>query len=231
MSIVFNEAFRDVWDKELFTQDDERNYSATSKYAFPTMSGVEHDDMTTAQMSYSKQPTSPEFDAINWLELRVVLGAPPGVQMPSSMVSLPALLAYYDFDNDGDTDTVLKHGFTEGYRRIRNAAPEESLSVWRSTIVPIPAGSSLWVLRNESPWSEELVSWSGTYFRPFKYDGHSYVALYEMALSDLGARSEGPFTIAGETMSVLDFRHTGQRSELTLVPVWTTTELCRYQMM
>jgi hypothetical protein len=57
------------------------------------------------------------------------------------------------------------------------------------------------------------------------------VALYEMALSDLGARSEGPFTIAGETMSVLDFRHTGQRSELTLVPVWTTTELCRYQMM
>jgi hypothetical protein len=93
MSIVFNEAFRDVWDKELFTQDDERNYSATSKYAFPTMSGVEHDDMTTAQMSYSKQPTSPEFDAINWLELRVVLGAPPGVQMPSSMVSLPALLA------------------------------------------------------------------------------------------------------------------------------------------
>ena len=92
-----------------------------------------------------------------------MLGAPRGTTTSTSSRSLPALIAYYDFDNDDEVDTVLKYGFTEGYMRIRYGAPEESLAVWRSEVLPISLGDSLWSLLNETPSSRSAVRASGTY--------------------------------------------------------------------
>jgi hypothetical protein len=124
MNEMFNERFSVFWDREPLMSSDDPNYSADSRYAFLRQTGVTHDARITLEMSTSKVPTSAEFDAIDWIEVRFTRGAPPGVQVTGINAPQPGLLAYYDFDNDGESDTVLKHGLTPGYGFSRTGGSE-----------------------------------------------------------------------------------------------------------
>src|SRR5262245_3898216 len=46
------------------------DYGPQSPYAFSRLPGIVHDSRMTFEMSYSRLPTSPEFEAIQWREGR-----------------------------------------------------------------------------------------------------------------------------------------------------------------
>jgi hypothetical protein len=125
---VFNDNFAHLWDAPGLT---ETAYSADSKYAFPRLPGVQHNTRITFDMQFSAQPTAPEFSAIQWSEGRIVRGGcPAGQTCPEDLRPEPVLVAYFDFDNDGAVDTVVKLGsFFPGYERMSWA--QEFLIVWR----------------------------------------------------------------------------------------------------
>jgi hypothetical protein len=231
MGSVFNANFRKIWVREPVPLADTASpYSPDGRFAFPRVGGIEHDRMKTFDMALSKLPSSPEFDAIAWEETRVTTGAPAGVQIPESSRPLAALIAYFDFDNDGRKDTVLKYGFTRGYEAIRDRAESaEYLSVWRSKTKEVRPNASLWALAN-AVGADRPIAANGQYLRPFMYEGRAYVAKYEMRFSDFESGKLGPYQISKETMTILDLRDTGAHVELTRMPVWTETAVCQFEM-
>lgn len=231
---VFNERFRNMWEAEALGIGDDPNYSASSKYAFPRLFGVKHDIRMTFDMRFSKVPSSPEFDAIQWKEGRVIFGGPPEKAGPQSNVPRTALVARVDFDNDGQLDTVMKIGFVKGYSYIANDRTvglfEEYLKVWRGRRIDFSNPQSLWDLWGGAPKSQWPIDTNGTYVRPFIYKGHTYSAQYDMDIGEGGIAMRTPPYLPRETMSILNFRFTGATSEFTKAPVWTMDTVCRYAM-
>jgi hypothetical protein len=230
MEKVFNISFGKLWDRDVLLTNDDSHYSANGRYAFPKFPGVEHDNRITAEMSYSKFPSSSEFEAVEWKETRVINGAPVGIRISGSDRPFSALVAYFDFDNDGQKDTVMKYGFTGGYNVIRYGGSEESVTVWRAEVKSITVNSSLWKLQSDVPDSQKPIAIGGQYVRPFIYKGHAHVAQYEMEFADFESGKIGPYKVSGETMSVFDYRYDRARNNLTQAPAWTSTLHCRYQM-
>jgi hypothetical protein len=223
MGRVFNEQFRRVWLREPMPvpATPSSPYSPSGKFAFQRLEGVEHDDMQTFQMGLSKLPSTPEFDAIGWRETRVITGGPPNVEIPeSSKRPRPALIAHVDFDNDGQTDTLIKHGFTEGYGAILDRGQsDEYLSVRRGTTVPVAPNASLWSLKQDAS-GRPAIRVNGQYLRPLIHAGRTYVASYEMEFIPSEPGSASPGTPARETMTLLEFQ-----------PFRTGGTVCQFEMM
>lgn len=121
MLAVYNSNFREPWKtkdwRKQFIGTPEHpqweineEFGPTGIYAFPKLPGVEHDPQFTYEMRYSKLPTSPEFEVIEWCEWRfadIYAGKNRGYR--------PILVAEFDIDNNGSTDTVIKKFFMSHY--------------------------------------------------------------------------------------------------------------------
>ncbi|HEY1214040.1 MAG TPA: hypothetical protein VGE93_10465, partial [Bryobacteraceae bacterium] len=196
------------------------------RYDFPRLPGVVRDTRMTFEMRYSKVPSSPEFDAIGWQEGRALIGEPneSGGNKP-----LPILVAYFDIDNDGSLDTVVKTGFNSGYSRMANGKSnwlnDEYLVVWRGVRVDFSQLRHVWPRKDELPDAKWPFTENGTYLRPFLYAGRTYLASYEI---DLGENYDA--MLPKETMSIIELSYTGASSNFTHQPVWDHKLVCRYRM-
>jgi hypothetical protein len=225
---VFNDKFSHPWDSLELTDS---AYSADSKYAFPRLSGVQHSAQITFDMQFSAQPTSPEFSAIRWNEGRVIPGGcPEGKTCSAASRPEPVLVAYFDFDNDGSKDTVVKIGssFFPGYARMSWA--QEFLIVWRGQQLEITNTSNLWDL--EHPADKRLrpiIKWGYVYVRPFIYRGITYIASYAPSFRDDSGQNLNrympPYPIR-EDIFIEKYSFTGQMETTTGRPQWTTNTIC-----
>lgn len=104
MDGVYKKYFRTPWKVSSFpinlTKEDDR-----VKNMFPRLPGLEFDAAMANQMLFSRFPSSPEFEAIQWREGRYKS------LLRSSEVNEPVLVADFDIDNDGKLDTVIHDGF------------------------------------------------------------------------------------------------------------------------
>ena len=237
MQDVFNRDFTHLWDADPLMPKDDQHYSAASRYAFPTLPGVDHEDRATFVMRYSKVPTSSEFEAVSWQEGRAILGGEPGTQLALWLTTpRPVLIAYIDFDNDGKVDTVIKSGFTKDYNyrtfgKDGDGLSEEYLLVLRGQKMDVPRDLSLWTLQNDRLPPQRPIIVNSTYVRPFIYMGHTYVAQYD---EDLGktqaAGHKPPYQPKRETMSVVEYHFSG-RSDATQRPQWDAVTICEFKMI
>lgn len=230
MQSVFNEKFSHLWDGPPLTSlTDDPNYSANGKYSFPLLPGVTYSAKATAELSLSAQPTSPEFSAIRWQEGTAHSGGCPAGSICPGDKPAPVLVAYFDFDNDGYIDTVVKHGiFFSGYNSMFLA--QEYVEVWRGRTIKITGNPSLWDLRHEDKNSTSIIS-SGMYLRPFIYEGVTYVATYEPHFdSDRGQEPGPPPYPIDENMLIEQFQFPDKGQQTDTRQVWDTMLVCDLHM-
>lgn len=223
---VFNDKFAHPWDAPPMPWSKTYHwYSADSKYGFPLLPGVKHSTEATYEMRFSAWPTSPEFSAIHWKEGRAVLGGCPAGKTCSGEGPIPILVAYFDFDNDGATDTVIKSAFNSD-----KYSPEDVLVVWRGQMLKITGTPSLWDL--EHPQDKKLtpiIMWDA-HLRPIMYRGIAYVASYRADYADLSAPpSETPLPIVGEDMLVNRYHFAGRKDQIGR-PEWNSDTVCDLRM-
>jgi hypothetical protein len=190
MSTVFNQYFQHMWTTDVFwpaTQDS--IYSRSSKYAFPLLPGTPHVTRMTFDLRYSKVPSSPEFDAIQWHEGHTIFGGGGAPTDVSNSYVRPYLIAYFDIDNDGNLDTVVKVGSSKGYewmfsRGEVDSLSEETLTTYRDTKIDQSAPTTLSELMfGSDKYGKPIVTSSG-YLRPFIYKGKTYMANYSQGSYD-----------------------------------------------
>jgi hypothetical protein len=122
MLAVYNAEFREPWKardwrkKLIGTPDDpeweiNEEFGPSGIYAFPKLPGVEHDPALTYEMRFSKLPSSPEFEAIEWREGRYQLE----MKELNNIKLEPMLVAEFDIDNNGIAEIVIKTAFMHEY--------------------------------------------------------------------------------------------------------------------
>lgn len=175
MKSVYKNKFRTPWKRPLLTKlVGDPKYSEVSPYAFPKLPGVTHDTMATFTMSYSRLPTSAEFEAVDWREGRIQYGGPVGEG--------PALVAELDIDNDGKKDFVVKGCFMRTPAVIQDGGAD-CLYIFRGKTLDLP-----------NPIPQEMLGPRGSasgpaviaalpevpyrLIRPFRFQGTTYLAGY-----------------------------------------------------
>jgi hypothetical protein len=191
MEDVFNGSFKRMWDIPIPIDKKLSIYDSQSQYAFPLLAGTMHVNSMTNVMMHSRIPTSPEFQAVPWVEGH----ASAGENIRNSVgepVVLPFLIAYFDIDNDGIEDTIIKSSFAKGYNSIVAAGASgnvgESISVYHGRRIAFGASATLTELAggSESFGKPDLIA--GDLIRPILYAGKSYVVSYGQGL--FGASTE-----------------------------------------
>ena len=185
MHRVLNKNFVYPWKRpSLVRLVDDPIYGKNSRFSFPKLLGVFHDDQKTLAMSYSRLPTSPEFDAIHWREGRV------RDRLGSSEVEMAILVADFDINNDGQKETVIKNAFMLDYYVGGGSGGEDMLYVF-PLLEKTPALSTKW----ESMLSGEVGGGKPALItlapgvpyrliRPFLYEGSIYLLGYEQSQQD-----------------------------------------------
>jgi hypothetical protein len=178
-------------------------------------------------MGYSRQPSSPEFDAITWREGRFGF---------STHRDRPMLVAELDIDNNGKPDLVIKRSFMEGFEPSHGSAPggEDTLLVFEIGALDLQREIHFapgFRVANAKP-----ATIHGAYerrlIRPFVLNGVVFLSTYEQVweggeFQDLGSRFS---RLEGEYMHVLRYKAgahllgPGQWSQLEVEPI------CRYRM-
>lgn len=126
MGKVYNAYFRQPWATH---RSDSKAYEPDGFYYYPKYPGVEEFVFSTLGYSYSRRPSSPEFDAISWRSAlridRSPTDAPPlsvceqyrkekKMSPKGTRCFFSLLIADFDIDNDGRAETVLKDMFMTG---------------------------------------------------------------------------------------------------------------------
>lgn len=231
---VFNADFAHLWNApSLPWSKNDAAYSADSKYAFPLLPGIDHSTGATFEMRFSAQPTSPEFSSIHWKEGTAITGGCPAGKVCAREGPEPILVAHFDFDNDGTIDTVIKHGFSRGYRHVSGV--DEYLTVLRDQTIEGEGVVDLTKLVRVHNGESAPVVW-GSYLRPFIYQRTAYVARYvqNLGISD-GGDSEPvprPWTTPPdrEDMLVQQYFSTEQKQNTTRRPEWAMRTICDFEM-
>lgn len=225
MGRVFNQRFRQPWHDEM----DMALYGVDGKYAFPRLPWVEHIDRITVDMRFSKYPTSPEFEAIAWQEGRAISGQ----QSESGKIPFPVLIAYFDFDNDGQADTVMKESFMTHYQYRagwNNARGPEPLLAWRNEHKDFTSMPTMWSLLNEVPKDKVPQTAYGLHQRPFIYRGQTLVARYAQDWGDSSVIADTPWYPLNEVMSIVKYTSKPQIRKSSRHPPWSEETLCEFQM-
>lgn len=236
METVFNGHFRRMWDIPIPVDEKLSIYDSQSQYAFPLLAGTTHVNSMTNVMMYSRVPTSPEFQAVPWIEghasagenIRNSLGEP---------VVFPFLIAYFDIDNDGIEDTVVKSSFTKGYNALVAAGASgdvgESIAVYRDKRIAIGKNATLTELAggSESFGKPDLIV--GHLIRPIIYAGKSYVVSYSQGLFGTPTKRSRLNVKVGlppmERMFISSYAFTGP-NDATRRTKDSLTTLCVYDM-
>src|SRR5574340_117212 len=102
MEKVYKKHFRTPWRVSSFPVD-LVNEDDRARNMFPRLPGLEFDAAMAKQMLFSRFPSSPEFEVIQWREGRY--------KSMSDEKTYPVLVADFDIDNDGKIDTVIHDSF------------------------------------------------------------------------------------------------------------------------
>ena len=179
MNTVFNVHFRYPWKRPaLGVAPEDLSYGPKGKYAFPLLPGVTHDNRMAALMSYSRLPTSPEFQAINWREgrFRIRRGQTVGYR--------PMLIAVFDINNDGHLDTVFKTTFMRTFDGSFGGGDGDTLVVFSSQQINLGHAVTFgpgWKIETEQKSPAvitQLPSMRYRLIRPFISEGVTYLAAY-----------------------------------------------------
>jgi hypothetical protein len=235
MNTIFNTAFRNMWNAPAFSPGDDPNYAAGSKYAYPLPPGVPHISEAVFRLRFAKWPTSQEFDAIPWRQIRTAPDAGDTAKIFSRdgiEYLMRMLIAYVDIDNDGRVDTLIKSGATDDYASI---AHSKSLG-FSETIYVLGGRKYDWRDRltlsefyKIAPRSDVNVL-EGSFVRPFSYRGKTYVARYSLDLGRENRLVKKPPYLPREHMSVLSVSFpNGVRDTNGLKPM-DVHVLCEYEM-
>jgi hypothetical protein len=236
MELVFNGNFKQVWAIPIPVDEKLSIYDSQSQYAFPLLPGTTHVNSMTNVMMYSRIPTSPEFQSVRWFEGHASAGEIIRNSLGESVI-LPFLIAYFDIDNDGIVDTVVKSSFTKGYNAIVAAGVSgdagESIAVYHDKRIDIGKNPTLTELAggSESFGRPDLIV--GHLIRPIIYDGKSYVVSYNQGLFGAPTKRSRLNVNAGlppmERMFISSYTFAGPNDSTRGIKDSLTT-LCVYDM-
>jgi hypothetical protein len=161
---IYNDRFRKPWSDE-------------------AAKGSEYEAAGSWETYYSRHPSSPEFNAINWRLHRYKINE------SYARATSPALFAEFDIDNDGKKDLVMHVGFFTGSPGTRD-------QFW-----VFPSGA---VVPSEFRTHEEFLKQiaekritvldNPVHQRPFIYEGRTYMHAYEYTPRTYpGANPSEPF--------------------------------------
>jgi len=182
MQGVYNRHFSYPWKRPALS---EPVYGANSPYAFAKRPGVSHDYRMTFDMSYSRLPSSPEFDAIEWREGRY---RHTGLAGSPDHGDQPMLVAEFDIDNDGQVETVIKGRFMLTYYPAESGGTpggEDTLFVFRKDEIDLqrPIDSPTFYSGQPGRKNPSMIALSpvGPYriIRPFVLEGVTYLSGYQ----------------------------------------------------
>jgi hypothetical protein len=238
MEAVFNRNFQHMWRDPSLTPTLDAVFSSNSEYAFTLLPGTPHDTRMTVTLRYSKIPSSPEFDAIQWREGHSVVGGGTGAATDNNNSYLsPYLVAYVDIDNDGILDTVVKASFSRGYawmfsRGSVEAGTGEMLLTYRNAKVDESMPLSE-LLRGPERLGKPLYI-DGSVLRPFIYQGRTYVASYQQGFGETPTKRSLANLKRGvpphERMFVSAYSFKAD-VDTTGTPQWTENTLCAFDMI
>ncbi len=237
MEAVFNDKFNRMWDIPIPTDDKLSIYDNQSQYAFPLLPGTTHNNAMTNVMMYSKIPTSPEFQAVPWREGHASAGDNIRNSRGEAVI-FPFLIAYFDIDNDGVEDTVIKTMFTKGYSSIVAAGESgdvgENISVYHDKKVTPTATTTITEFAGGSEALGKRKSIVGPLIRPFIFAGKSYVASYGQGLFGKSTKQSRQNVKAGlppmERMFISSYAWAAA-NDGTSSPYLQETTLCVYDMI
>jgi len=185
MHNVYSEKFVFPWKRPTLDLAG-KNYGQESNYAFPKLPGVTHEPRAALEMSYSRHPTSPEFEAIKWQEGRYRFIEPSG----KDHGELPMLIAEFDIDNDGKIETVIKARFMETYYIHRGSGGEDALFVFPKGEVDLSKAIASEILYRPNANDKRpvmismLPSAPFRLVRPFVVEGVTYLSAYRQEWSE-----------------------------------------------
>lgn len=114
MTKVFNNKFRTPWhiSRRLGLEAVPKTKDGVPyDQLFERLPGVEYKKEFVFDMLLSKYPTSPEFEAVKWVETRAYVDGYDSNTRKAIKQPFPLLLTKLDIDNDGREDWLVKGGF------------------------------------------------------------------------------------------------------------------------
>jgi hypothetical protein len=193
---------------------------------FPSLPGGEgsKDAASHPGILFSRYPGSPEFDAVDWRQGQLALGA------PMTSPTVPLIAAVFDIDNDGHDDLVVKANFMLSfYPAGRAPGGDDELLI-------LPTGSI--DLRKAVTRSELTATFRGTaprrigpdllglparQIRPFKYNGTIFLAVYDQ----VGVLGESK---RKESMWILKYKGGGAKAGRGNWTPLNIERVCHFQM-
>jgi len=185
MEKVYNGYFAFPWKRPML--DREGTYGPNSRYAFPKLPGVTHDDRMTFDMTYSRLPSTPEFDAIEWKEGRYRF-----VVRRDDHRDRPMLVAEFDIDNNGRADIVIKPQFILGFYPSRRSWPggEDAFFVFDKREIDLsqPLTFEMFYEGQSGRKKPARIGFAPgapyRLIRPFVLDGLTYLSAYQQDWPD-----------------------------------------------
>ncbi|MFM2065135.1 MAG: hypothetical protein RLZZ584_44 [Pseudomonadota bacterium] len=228
MEATLNRSFQDMW--QLGEILDESAYSENGVFAFKRQDGIAPNSSIIQDLALSKWPDTNEFAAISWTEGRYLIAdAQVGIDQPGNGPN-PMLFAYFDFDNDGKIDTVLKTGFTPGYGPLHYGEDRHAEILWiiRGVQAHIPINVSKESLRRKySGPDHEIILIDGAYVRPFQYNKKSYLLILTPIYLQQGIPDPtGKLLTFDVTINTYKYSGKFNKSPEKL-PIWDQFTVCR----
>lgn len=171
MQNVYNKYFREPWNFQTFPNIRHEDY-------FQRLPGIDYNEKMTMEMSYSRFPSSIEFDRIKWREGRYYYN-----DNKCDTCQYPFLVSELDIDNNGSKEIVFKLNFMWGFT-TRDGGNENDKGSDSLRILPkddfvingiIDLRKSDYGLSNSS----SVSFLEGRQLRPFILDGVTYLSKYE----------------------------------------------------
>lgn len=161
---------------------------------------------------YSHYPSSKEFDAVVWRNPTLIEVSHDGKQFP-----LPAPMAEFDIDNDGENEIVIKRPWFNGERDST-----ETILIFKKDEID-PKQITKWSELVGRPGKRPRVIGNGErIIRPFIFDGMSYLAMYE-------ATGRGAFW-GRQTMWVRQYKGGGRVIPPEETPL-QIEDVCKFNMV
>lgn len=195
---IYNDNFSEPWNLGPLPLDEP---------PFPMLPGVEYDKrLGGVVIAFSAFPSSPEFEAVNWREGRVIRNA-------AKNETTRMLVAEVDLNNDGQNEILLKTAFMLSYTPAGGSAPggQDTIFAFRKNQVDLSIGVTGQMLYrqtgSESPVQidDGTLGMSARIIRPFIYKGVTYLSVYEQLVPEFGSQE-----VTGEKMWVLKYRDGGR---------------------
>lgn len=159
---------------------------------------------------YSHYPSSKEFDAIAWSKPILIEVTHDGKQF-----LLPAPMAEFDIDNDGENEVVIKRPWFNGAMDSY-----DSLTVYKKNEIDIDHLTDWKQLFDLQGKQLRVITTEARIIRPFIFDGRSYLMMYE-------AEGRGAFW-GRQTMWVRQYKGGGRNNEETPLKM---EDVCKFNMV